>query len=322
MQSDNPQVPLGTVGNSEGEAQIPLRGPIDMNVLFHYGALGDFVLTLPMMRRLTGRTTLVAAWSRATLASRLIQGVTPMDIQMWEFTRLHAQGGPTSVSPAIADLFGQAKNIISFISTGDDDWAQNAERLSPDAKHIYIDPRPDANWDKHIGDWHLQQADRQGLKLGDAAQPQRSVNTDGPIVIHPGSGGIDKCWPVERFEALIDGLRSNGRSVTTLLGEAEAERWPKDVLDRWRDHYAAEVFHSLNDLHQAMAGASVYVGNDSGPTHLAAQLGLPTVALFGPTDPTRWAPVGPAVTVLAPPALSAMDWLEPDGVLDACSSQG
>jgi len=293
-----------------------------MNVLFHYGALGDFVLALPLVRRLKGPTTLVTAWGRASLASRLIQGVTPMDIQMWEFMRLHADDGPTSVSPAIEDLFGQASQVISFISTGDDAWSQNVKRLSPNARHLYIDPRPDEHWNRHICDWHRLQAEQQGLELRAPEQSESSASASGPIVVHPGSGGLDKCWPVERFEALIDGLRSGGRGVTALLGEAEVERWPKDVLDRWRDDYAAKVFTTLDDLHHEMAGALAYVGNDSGPTHLAAQLGLPTVALFGPTDPTRWAPVGPAVTVLAPPALSAMDWLEPDAVLDACARQG
>jgi ADP-heptose:LPS heptosyltransferase len=293
-----------------------------MNVFFHYGALGDFVLTLPMLRRLAGPTTLVTAWTRATLASRLIQGITPMDIQMWEFMRLHAEGGPTSVSPAVGELFSNAKHVISFISTGDDDWARNVHRLSPSARHIYVDPRQSENWDQHVGGWHTQQADQQGLELGPDVQPELSTTAGGPVVIHPGSGGIDKCWPVERFEALIDGLRSSGREVTVLLGEAEAERWPKDALDRWRDNYCAKVFTTLDDLHTEMTGALAYVGNDSGPTHLAAQLGLPTVALFGPTDPIRWAPVGPAVTILAPPSPAAMDWLEPDAVLEACAQKG
>ena len=59
----------------------------------------------------------------------------------------------------------------------------------------------------------------------------------------------------------------------------------------------------------ASAGARVFVGNDSGPTHLAAATGAPTVALFGPTDPRRFAPRGPAVTVLArpPPAELPVD---------------
>ncbi len=302
-----------------------------MNVFFHYGALGDFVLTLPMLRRLTGKTTLVSAWERATLAVKLLgstPSVSPMDIQMWEFMRLHAEGGPTSVSPAIGELFSEARYIVSFVSDGEDNWAKSVARLAPQAKRIYIDPRPPVppvppeDMTEHISGWHLRQAQAQRLALSDPVEVARGGCADGPIVVHPGSGGVDKCWPMERYENLIGDLNQRGMEVLPLLGEAEAERWPKDRMDHWGRHMGAKVFGTLHELHGALAGASAYIGNDSGPTHLAAQMGLPTVALFGPTDPRVWAPVGPDVTVLAPPSAEAMDWLEVQQVLDACPDQG
>ncbi len=308
-----------------------------MNVFFHYGALGDFVLTLPMLRRLAGKTTLVSAWERATLAGKLLAtapgdspgvspGITPcispMDIQMWEFMRLHAEGGPTSVSPAIGELFEQANQIVSFVSDGEDNWAKSVARLAPQAKRIYIDPRPPKDFTGHVCEWHLKQAQEQGLELSDPVEVGRGGCVDGPIVVHPGSGGVDKCWPIERYEKLISELSGRGVGVLALLGEAEVDRWRKDRLDHWAQQVGAKTFGTLQDLHEALAGASGYIGNDSGPTHLAAQLGLPTVALFGPTDPKRWAPQGPAVTVLAPPSPEAMDWLDADRVLDACPDQG
>ena len=63
---------------------------------------------------------------------------------------------------------------------------------------------------------------------------------------------------------------------------------------------AGEVREPRNavGLLDCLTGASAFVGNDSGPGHLAAFLGLPTVSLFGPTDPARWKPLGPRVTVL------------------------
>ena len=67
-----------------------------------------------------------------------------------------------------------------------------------------------------------------------------------------------------------------------------------------------------------LQGGSRYVGNDAGPTHLAAQLGLRALARFGPTSPNRWSPVGPQVTVLAPPdGPGTMDWLDLERVLGA-----
>jgi ADP-heptose:LPS heptosyltransferase len=63
-------------------------------------------------------------------------------------------------------------------------------------------------------------------------------------------------------------------------------------------------FDDLYDLACWLATARVYIGNDSGITHLTAAVGTPVVALFGPTDPRVWAPRGPAVQVIARPALA------------------
>lgn len=292
-----------------------------MHLVFHYGALGDFVLTWPMLRRLGGGITLVTDWHRATLASKLIAGVRPMDIHLWEFVRLHSEGGPTSVSPAVGELFEQAESVISFISTGEDDWAKNVARLAPQAKRVYVDTRPGEAVGEHVTDWHAEQIEAQGVALGDPIDVAL-VSRDGPTVVHPGSGGEAKCWPRERYERLIERLVEQGQSVAPLLGETEVDRWPGDVVARWEEVYGARVFGSLDGLYEALSSAGAYVGNDSGPTHLAAQMGLPTVALFGPTAPEVWRPVGPGVTVLAPDTPGGMDWLGVDAVLDAVRKPG
>jgi ADP-heptose:LPS heptosyltransferase len=102
-----------------------------------------------------------------------------------------------------------------------------------------------------------------------------------------------------------------------LLGEAELDRWPPAEVQRLIGQHGALPLTDLSALHAQLAPAALFLGNDSGPTHLAAQVGLPTLALFGPTDPQRWRPVGPAVTVLAPPRPGPMTWLEPSMVVAA-----
>lgn len=62
--------------------------------------------------------------------------------------------------------------------------------------------------------------------------------------------------------------------------------------------------------------ARMFIGADTGPAHLAAQLGIPTIALFGPTDPAIWSPLGPCVHTISPPAPAPMTWLEPAAVAD------
>lgn len=112
--------------------------------------------------------------------------------------------------------------------------------------------------------------------------------------LHPGSGSAAKNWPLARFEALA---REWGRRGAWLLVQGPADRERANVLRRIE---AAVPAASLapRTLAAILAQAGVYVGNDSGVTHLAAATGAPTLALFGPTDPAVWAPIGERVRVL------------------------
>lgn len=291
-----------------------------MNVVFHQAALGDFALILPLLRGLDGPTTLVTPWSRGRLAAALIDSVSAMDIEMFEFTRLYSETGPHTLGPLVADLFDAATTMISFVNDRDDFWAANVVRLAPRANVVCLATRPPADLEHecrgHVVDWHAQELMSHGIT---ATDPGVAPTGDpaGPIVVHPGSGGREKCWPRERFEQLMDRLHAARRPVRVIYGEAEVSRWPRPVLDRWHTDYHAVGCGSLESLVEQMLGASRYLGNDAGPTHLAAQLGLPTTALFGPTDPAVWAPRGPSVEVIAPDSPMAMQWLDVDRVAES-----
>ena len=116
-----------------------------MTLVFHQAALGDFALVLPLLRALPGPVTLVTTWSRGRLAAALIDGLRTSDLDQFEFTRLHADGGPSRLSPAVAELFEQATLIVDFVGTGDDAWSANVRRLAPDATHVPLPTRPDAD---------------------------------------------------------------------------------------------------------------------------------------------------------------------------------
>lgn len=132
-----------------------------------------------------------------------------------------------------------------------------------------------------------------GAEAG-AAGPWLDRLGDAFVAIHPGSGSPRKNWPRGRFEALVPALAA-GRPW--LLVEGPADR---DAAGRLARLPGAVVGRDLAPrlLGCLLARAAPYVGNDSGVSHLAAAWGAPVLALFGPTDPAVWAPVGPRVTVL------------------------
>lgn len=145
---------------------------------------------------------------------------------------------------------------------------------------------PPADGEVHAADFLMSQA---GGSL--PAVPQLTWATDRRrfAAIHPFSGSARKNWPLERYRALRLDL------------PVEFTAGPEEKLGE------ARRFDDLAELARWLASARVYIGNDSGISHLAAALGTPTVALFGPTRPEVWAPRGPQVKILAKSDLEAIE---------------
>jgi heptosyltransferase-3 len=116
----------------------------------------------------------------------------------------------------------------------------------------------------------------------------------GFLAVHPGSGSRAKNWPFDRFVETARRL-SPGRTWLLILGPAE-----EDVSPPPRARLARSL--PLRTLGAVLARAGLFLGNDSGVSHLAGACGTRTLALFGPTDPAQWAPVGRAVLTLRPPS--------------------
>jgi ADP-heptose:LPS heptosyltransferase len=124
---------------------------------------------------------------------------------------------------------------------------------------------------------------------------QRSGTGRGVLWLHPGSGSPAKNAPLSEF---AERARHSSGPVIVSMGEvedSEGERYRAAFADTgaelWRPTDVAELRDRLE------REASGYVGNDSGPTHLAAALGIPTLALFLTTDPRIWRPAGADVRV-------------------------
>jgi heptosyltransferase-3 len=140
-------------------------------------------------------------------------------------------------------------------------------------------PEPGAT--VHAADFFLRQAGGAGLAVP-RIQCERGEQGDFGV-IHPFSGSARKNWPLERFRELSSRL-------------AIPVRWCAGSEEALED---AVRFENLYELGCWLASARLYIGNDSGITHLAAAVGVPVVAIFGPSDPAVWAPRGGLVSVVS-----------------------
>ncbi len=117
------------------------------------------------------------------------------------------------------------------------------------------------------------------------------------VVIHPGSGNQAKNWPLGNFLELATSLQARGLRTAFLLGPAEEATGLAQELSRRRWEFIRGL--SVAQVARLLSAARLYVGNDSGISHLAGLVGAPSLVIFGPTDPAMWAPLGPRVRVAA-----------------------
>jgi heptosyltransferase III len=109
--------------------------------------------------------------------------------------------------------------------------------------------------------------------FADPAPPRRPY-----AVIHPFAATPAKTWPAERF---LEVARNLNLDPIFLAG-------PTDDLTPFENFATSRG--SLAETKSLLSGASLFIGNDSGPAHIAAAFGIPVVVLFGPSDPLTWAP--------------------------------
>ena len=113
-------------------------------------------------------------------------------------------------------------------------------------------------------------------------------------IIHPFAATPEKTWPAERFLAIARHLRSSAAFEPAFLAG------PGDDPAPFRD-FSVFKNEPLDRVKSLLSGAQLFIGNDSGPAHIAAAFGVPVVVLFGPSDPVVWAPWRTESRVLASP---------------------
>jgi len=188
------------------------------------------------------------------------------------------------------------------------------------------DPHPAGG--VHASEWLTRPLEDLGLDAAAALEPMPATEAEAEqagrllrelperfVAVHPGSGSPSKNWSPDRFGMLLDAVAPSGR---WLLVEGPADA---DAAAALRRRPGALVARGLDAriLGAVLARAGLFVGHDSGVSHLAAAWGAPTLALFGPTDPSVWAPLGERVSVVRAPA-GRMEDLRPETVIRAAQA--
>jgi ADP-heptose:LPS heptosyltransferase len=243
---------------------------------------------------------LITSPSRARLVAHVL-GVEAEsnDLQWLELWR---DDSHVSLSP-----LPHVETVVSYFAPNHS-WRSNAARVFPNAT-IYT---PEGPLDRVTS---LALAATLGGSPPDMP-PVAPIPVTPLIVAHVGAGGRGKCWSIPRWIECAARAPEHGiPRVQLIAGEVELETWGQESLAAFHEA-GGKCCPDLDDLCRCLGLASFFVGADSGPGHLAAQLGVPTLTLFGPTDPARWAPIGPRVRAVAPPAPAPMDWLVVERVLN------
>ena len=244
-------------------------------LLIRPGAIGDCILAMPAMEHL--RSSYTEVWVPEPVVPLIRFGDRVCSIAS---TGLDLLGLPDVDSPSgLIERLKTFDSIVSWYGTNRAEFRSAIAKLGLPIE--FLTALPDATTKLHAADYFLQQV---GAPIGGIPRIDcLATSAANFAAVHPFSGSSRKNWPVERFQEVAARLPL-------------AVRWtagPEENIEQ------AERFESLYDLACWLHSASIYLGNDSGITHLAAAVGVPTVAIFGPTDPARWAPRGGAVRIVA-----------------------
>ncbi len=294
-------------------------------LVIHPGALGDVLLALPAL------ACLRAAFPRAELAlaaatriSGLFQGTPLVDrIVSVETLRLHECFADSPLSRETTEGLTAYDVIVSWFGSRDPTYRRQLEGLGRRAIVARATPPPGIRI--HAACWLLRTLEPLGISSFPISAPPLPVaqgateeargwaaahglSMDQVVAVHPGSGAHAKCWPAERFAALVGWIETVvGGPVVLIEGPADAVA-VSSVLSRLERTPPVARDFPLPLQAAFFAGASLFIGNDSGLTHLAGAVHAPTIALFGPTDPAIWAPLGPHVTIVAGAGDPADPW--------------
>ena len=285
-------------------------------LIIRTGGLGDTLLMWPALtavrRRFPeARIDLMGHRERCQLLAVPQGADLALDV---EGSGLHMLFEISAAPPdSVCARFKTYDTVVAFAAPGDYALAENLSACGVEEVHAFL-PFPSAGEDTHVAE-HAKRA-LIGVDLASPGEnPLLEVTAkereDGAqalvsldlwkkkiAVLAPGSGSAFKNWAPGKFAELATELTRKGFNPLLLQGPADSSAVAAVLECSGDDKPPVLEDQSPAMLKGVLSHVHLFVGNDAGPTHLASLMGVPTVALFGPSDPVRWSPIGPKVSLL------------------------
>ena len=288
-------------------------------LIMHQGAIGDLILSLPSLYSLRKKYSeahfeVMGYPYILSLIYKRFYADAIVSVDRAGVAALYNDDG--CLNEELLRYLCQFKKAFIFGGNTQEVVIKNIQQIKGGPEVYPIKTFPGST-DMHVTDFQLSQLGMLGfdnqhippkvyLRTEDISQAQQLLHQqqvdmkNNPIVaVHTGSGSKDKNWPLENYVSLLKSLYQKCRG-TVLVVEGPAEKNTTADLSEALDGIAYITLQSLALplLAAVLSRCDLFIGNDSGITHLAAALGVPTIALFGPTEPRVWGPRGSRVYIV------------------------
>jgi heptosyltransferase III len=268
-------------------------------LIFRAGALGDTLMLMPSIKALRGEHEIIIA-GRSPGIEYLNPYVNEcIDVERGGWHKLYNPGAffeTPSFSP---------DHVIGFLNDPENILLDNLIHLFPDSINMIFAPFPEPGIETHVGLYMANAIQSTGIQIDPNTafkeafiKPMMGAIAGGNrIVLHPGSGSIKKNYPPEFWLELIRGIKEKTTSetfdITILIGPAE-----QDIINVFENNAKVYVSQDRESLLSILDNTCLYIGHDSGVTHVAAMMGINTIALFRGSSIKTWQPIGPKVKIV------------------------
>jgi ADP-heptose:LPS heptosyltransferase len=275
-------------------------------LIVHQGALGDLILALPAIKALRhalqpARMAMLGhPWTLALVHGRPYADAI-MDINRGDMAPLFQENAPLPAT--LKGYLGHFDGAFCFSRS--ETLAHNLRRAG--IRQVFTLPCfPDTGM--HVIDHHLLSLKSLDIPSTSASpmiylreeeqrEARKFLHNQGwdparIVALHPGAGSRKKAWPAARFAAVARALASQSFKILIIEGAADAAAAQEVVSGLGNIPHLLIRDLSITRLAALLSLASLFIGNDSGISHMAAALKVPSIAIFGPTDPYVWAPRG------------------------------